>query len=88
MNTVNSKKLGIVFGAFLGLWHLVWSVLVAIGWAQPLLDFIFRLHMIEPPYRVAQFNLGMAITLIIVTTLVGYVAGFVIGTIWNRVHRG
>jgi NhaP-type Na+/H+ or K+/H+ antiporter len=47
-------------------------------------DFVFRLHMITPPYRIAAFNLGTAATLVLVTAGIGYVMGFVVGFIWNR----
>jgi hypothetical protein len=30
-----------MIGALIGGWHFVWSVLVGIGWAQSILDFIF-----------------------------------------------
>ena len=87
MNPVNKNKVGLVLGAFFGLWHVVWSILVALGWAQPLLNWFFRLHMIEPPFRFAAFDLGLAATLIVVASIIGYIAGYVIGAIWGRVHR-
>jgi hypothetical protein len=44
----NRNKVGLAIGALVGGWHLVWSLLVLIGWAQPILDFIFWAHMIKP----------------------------------------
>ncbi|TAK05604.1 hypothetical protein EPO33_00435 [Patescibacteria group bacterium] len=87
MNTLNVQKCGLIFGSFLGLWHLVWSLLVLLGLAQPFLDFIFRLHMITPPYTVLPFNLGSAIGLVVVTFLFGYVVGWVLAMIWNTVVK-
>jgi hypothetical protein len=46
--------------------------------------FIFRLHMITPPYKIAAFNLGTAATLVLVTAGIGYVMGWVVGFIWTR----
>jgi hypothetical protein len=37
---VNPNKIGLVIGALLGGWHLIWSLVVLIGWAQPIIDFI------------------------------------------------
>jgi hypothetical protein len=84
MSRVHPHSMGLAFGAFLGLWHTFWALLVWIGAAQWLIDFIFRLHMIAPPYRITGFNLLTAASLVLVTASIGYVSGLVIGLIWNR----
>jgi hypothetical protein len=84
MRRIHPHSVGIAFGAFLGLWHTFWAFLVFAGVAQWLIDFIFRLHMIAPPYKITGFNLPTAIGLILVTTFIGYVSGLFIGIIWNR----
>ncbi len=87
MHNINANKTGLVFGAVLGGIHLVWAILVAIGVAQWLMDFIFNLHMINPIMVVGSFSLGLAIGLIVVTAIIGYVIGYVFGMVWNRLHR-
>jgi len=72
------------FGAFLALWHTLWALLVWLGAAQWLLDFIFRLHMITPPYKVASFDFLTAAGLVLMTAISGYAFGWVIAFIWNR----
>lgn len=86
-NILSSHKTGLAFGGLLGLWHLCWSFLVAFGLAQPLINFIFELHMIRPLYMIGTFSFSMAIGLIIVTSLIGYAFGYVFATIWNAVHK-
>jgi hypothetical protein len=88
MNRVHPHSFGLAFAIFLGLWHSLWSVLVWIGVAQWLIDFIFRLHMITPPYKIAAFSLGTALSLVVVTTCIGYLVGLTIGIIWNRCALG
>ncbi|MDP3661288.1 MAG: hypothetical protein Q8R17_00300 [bacterium] len=87
MNRVNPNKTGMALGAFAGLAHLLWSVVVAMGLAQVWIDWVLELHMIEPFYFVGEFSLGTAATLVVVTTIVGYVVGWVLGNLWNWAHR-
>ncbi len=83
----NPNKIGIVFAALIGGWHVCWSLLVALGWAQPIIDFIFWAHMIRPIYVVKAFDLVAALTLILITAVIGYLFGFLGALIWNKLHR-
>lgn len=87
MNNLNINKTGLVVGLFLGGWHLLWSLLVLTGVGQALIDFVLWAHMIHLPYVVGPFELLAAITLIILTSLVGYVLGAAFAWAWNRIHR-
>jgi hypothetical protein len=84
MRHIRPYSVGLVFALFLGMWHTLWSLLVWLGAAQSFIDFIFRLHMITPPYTIAAFNFGTAAGLVLVTAGIGYVGGWVMGMIWNR----
>jgi hypothetical protein len=83
----NPNKVGLVIGALIGGWHLVWSLLVLIGWAQPIIDFIFWAHMIKPVYFVKPFDPVAAVVLIVITAAIGYIFGFLGAVIWNKLHR-
>ena len=87
MNRANPNKIGIVVGALIGGWHLFWALLVLLNWAQPILDFVFWAHMIQPVYKVKAFDAAAAGTLIVLTFVVGYVFGFLGSIIWNKLHR-
>lgn len=87
MHHINPSKAGIALGVLLGGAHLVWSVLVALGVAQALYDFILWAHMIHLQFAVGPFDLSAAVTLVVVTTAVGYVLGYCYALLWNRVHR-
>ena len=65
--------------------HAAWAGLVASGYAQSLIDFIFRLHFIAPVYRIAAFDLQTAGLLVALTGSLGALAGVVVGVIVNAV---
>ena len=85
---MNSHKVALAVGSFAGLWHLVWSLLILLGWAGPLLNFVFSMHSLNNPYVVQPFNLGRSLGLVALTFVVGYVAGTVFVKIWKSIHKG
>lgn len=84
---MDKNKVGLIVGAFLGLWHLTWSILVAVGLAQVLLDFIYSIHFLNNPFTVAQFSITKAAILVVVTAIIGYVVGYVFAAIWGLVQK-
>ena len=86
MQPISPNKAGLLLGALAGTWHLLWSALVLVGWAQPVIDFIFWIHFIKPVYLIEPFNTGIAIVLIVATAATGYIIGFFAGVLWNRIH--
>lgn len=87
MNHINPNKSGSALGALVGGLHFVWSVFVALGWAQPIIDFAFMLHMVKPVFVVEPFSLTRAVALIAVTAVIGYVVGSLFARVWNHLHR-
>jgi hypothetical protein len=71
-------KKSIVGGICLSSIHLVWILLVISEWAQATLDFIFKLHMLNSPFKVQPFDISLAISLLALTFFMGslYVLGF------------
>ncbi len=84
---MNVYKTGLVLGLVFGGWHLCWSILVALGWAQPVIDFVFWIHFIKPVYVVEPFELVRAAILIVVTAGIGFVIGSAFALVWNALHR-
>jgi len=87
MMTITPYKAGLVFAALGGGWHLLWTLLVGLHWAQPFADFIFWIHFIKPVYVIEDFSIGRAAILIVVTSVIGYIAGYCLGWLWNWIHR-
>lgn len=86
MLAINPVKAGLAFGVVMGLFHLGWAVLVAIGLAQAVIDFVLRLHFIQPFIRLQAFDLSTAAALVGFTALVGFVIGAGLALVWNRLR--
>ena len=52
----NKNHAGLALGSLTALGHLFWLVLVAIGLAKPLLDFVLSLHHFEMQYVISSFD--------------------------------
>lgn len=87
MGAINPNKAGLVLGTLYGGWHLVWAVLVGIGWAQAILNFVFWIHFLSSPFKTQVFRPEVALILILATAAIGYVLGYVLGVLWNWIHK-
>jgi len=84
--TLSPVKAGMVLATFLGAWHLLWALLVAVGWAQPVIDFVFWIHLIRPVYVIEPFHAAIAALLVVITAAIGFVVGYVFAALWNWLH--
>lgn len=86
MEAIRPNRAGVALGTILGGWHLLWALLVAVGVAQRVIDFVLWMHFISPVYMVGAFHAGTAALLVIVTALLGYILGFAFAAVWNAVR--
>lgn len=84
---INKHKTGLVAGLFVGFMHFLWTVCVALGWAQPMLNFVYKIHFLNNPFEIAHFGFKRAAALLVVTTVVGYAAGWIFAIVFNQVHK-
>ncbi len=87
MNHFNQQKTAFTFGVVLAGWHLMWSLIVALGVGQLIYDFVLWAHMIHLPIIIGPFDLQAAAVLIVMTFGVGYMMGWTFAYVWNRLHR-
>lgn len=87
MHKLNVNRTGLAVASFLAGFHFLWALLVASGWAQSVMDFIMRLHMIKPFYVIAPFDIALAGSLVAFTAISGYAIGIFYAWIWNWLHR-
>ena len=83
---IHARKAGLLGATVLGGLHVLWSLLVLVGWAQPLINFSMWAHMAHFNVTVGPFDVSAAVTVILIAALIGYCLGFVIATAWNRIR--
>jgi hypothetical protein len=82
----NAHKVGLLFGTLLGGFHLLWALMVFLGLAQMIMDFVFWAHMLRIPMTVGPFDVTAAAVLVVMTYVIGYVLGYAGARVWKRVH--
>ena len=80
-------KVALVLAAVTGGFHLCWATLVALGWAQPIIDFVLWAHFIKPLYLIEPFEIGRAAILLVLTSGVGFALGGTFALVWNALHK-
>lgn len=83
MKRISPAKAALSVGFVVGLYHLCWIALVAVGQAKPFMDFVLRLHFIQLSYEMAPFSTSMAALLIALTFTIGAAFGLVFALVWN-----
>lgn len=81
---IKKHRTGLAVGSFLGFVHLLWSAVVGFGWGQKVIDFIYSLHFIKTGWTINAFEWKMAAMLVVITSAVGYVLGWLFAASWNK----
>jgi hypothetical protein len=84
---ISIGKSAFVTGIVLAVFHLCWSVLVAVGLAQATVDFVFWMHFIKPVWVIEPFSVGRAAILLVVTAGIGFAIGAMFALVWNSLHK-
>jgi len=85
MDKINANKLGLTVGYFAVLMHLVLVILVALGVADAVLNWVLPLHFLSLAVGFTAFNLLTAVELLIAAFIGGYVIGYVFAYIYDKV---
>lgn len=86
MKHLNPNKTGLVVATFFGLCHFFWAILVACQIAQMVFDFILSLHFFNLTYSIREFDIVTAAELIVITTIIGYLTGYLFARVWNGIQ--
>jgi hypothetical protein len=83
MSRIHPVQCGATLGLLVGAAHLGWVGLVATGAAPWVMNLVFQLHFIRPPFEIDGFDLRLAAILVGLTALGGFALGWLFATIWN-----
>ena len=87
---LNKNKIGLAFGGLLAIFHLVWSLGVAIipNGLQSFLDWIFKIHFLNNVWTLTSFNPLYALYLVLMTFVFGFIFGWTYALIHNWIDHG
>jgi hypothetical protein len=83
LEKLSTTATGLVIAALMGGMHLLWSLLVAAGWGQSTVDFFFWMYFIKPIDLIEPFEPARALTLVAVSSVIGFVVGSATARLWN-----
>lgn len=84
---INKNALGLALGILAAAGHLVWLILIGVGVAKPVIDWILALHHLEISYALSPINAVNAVLLVMVTFVVGYVLGWIFAALLNALKK-
>ena len=67
--------------------HVFWSILVMLGLAQPLQNWLLSLHAIETTTVIGEMGVVDAVVLVVVAFVVGNIVGWVFASVWNWINK-
>jgi hypothetical protein len=86
LEKLSTTMTGLVVGAMMGGVHLLWSLFVAAGWGQSILDFFFWMYFMKPIDLVVPFESTRALTLVAISSTIGFVLGSIAARLWNKIR--
>jgi hypothetical protein len=86
LEKLSTTMMGLVTGGMMGGLHLLWSLSVAAGWGQSILNFFFWMYFIKPIDLIEPFQPARAITLVAISSIIWFVLGSLAARLWNRIR--
>lgn len=81
---LDNNRVGLTTGIVFSGVHFVWALLVALGLAKPLADFVVGMHFMQNPMAMTSFSLGKALMLVVLAFVVAYAVGWLFASVYNK----
>jgi hypothetical protein len=82
---INKNQLGLTLGILFTIMHILWIIVVLIGWGKSIADWLHSVHFFGDAHTIIPVSLGVSLIGIIAAFISGYVTGWVFAAIWNLV---
>ncbi len=79
----NKNRMGLTLGSLFSLSHLLWVIIVALGFGQKILDSAHSYHFVGGDHPVESFTFLTALLGVIFAFICGYIVGWLFACIWN-----
>ena len=83
MRHISVGRTAMAVGTVFAAWHTMWVVLVGLGWATEVLNFILELHFLKISFQVASYSAFTAFSLVAITFCAGALLGAIFACVWN-----
>ena len=83
MRHISIAKTAMAVGTVFAAWHLIWVILVGVGWAAQVLSFILEQHFLKIDFQLAPYSAFTAFSLVAITFCVGALLGAIFAVVWN-----
>jgi hypothetical protein len=83
MRHISIAKTAMAVGTVFAAWHTMWVVLVGLGWATEVLNFVLELHFLKIDFQLAPYSPFTAFSLVAITFCAGALLGAIFALVWN-----
>ena len=84
VTTLNVKQSAMAFGTIFLAIHLAWVLIVALGFGQPVSDWLSLTHFLKDFPEIASFDFITAIVLLVRAYIAGLIFGWLLAMCWNH----
>ncbi|HEY6048966.1 MAG TPA: hypothetical protein VIV07_07970 [Sphingomicrobium sp.] len=83
MRHISIAKTAMAVGTVFAASHIMWVVLVGVGWATAVLKFVLEMHFLKINFELAPYSAFTAFSLVAITFCVGALLGAIFALVWN-----
>jgi hypothetical protein len=83
MRHISIAKTAMAVAAVFAAWHTIWVILVGVGWATEVLNFILALHFLKIGFELAPYSAFTAFSLVAISFCTGALLGAIFAVVWN-----